>query len=138
MFRSTRRFTPNKWNDRALSVPRNQRGMALLETLVATAIVGVAFVATLMGFFDSSTSAAEQEVDPTAIRLARSQMEYVYSLDYLPPPATYPSVDAPDAYAITADAIPVEGADLNIEKIVVTVSRSDGVDLVVEMLKTNR
>ena len=114
-----------------------ERGLALLEALIATAIVGTTLVATVMGQVGGSTS-TEANLDVTTSTIARAQLESVYKAEYIPHPATYPSVPVANTYAVTARTVAIEGADPNIEKVIVTVSKDGQVDLVMETFKTRK
>ena len=115
-----------------------ERGVFLIDALVATAIMGTAFVTVLMGLSTGSIVTGLVDVDVTASNIARNQLESVYNQDYVPAPTTYLSVLVPSTYSVTADAVTVDGADSNIEKIIVTVSKDGVMELVVETFKTNR
>jgi hypothetical protein len=111
--------------------------VALLEALIATAIVGATFFATVMGQIGGSPS-PEADLDFTTSNIARDQLESIHNAYYMAHPATYPSVPVPDTYTVTARTAAVEGANPNIEKVVVTVSKDGQVELVVETYKTSR
>ena len=114
-----------------------QKGLALLEALIATAIVGSMLVATIMGQVGGSSS-TKADMDVTISNIARDQLEAIYNADYMPHPGAYPSVAVPDSYAVTARAVAVEGANPNIQKIIVIVSKDGDVELVVETFKTSK
>lgn len=116
---------------------RRQKGLALLEALIATAIVGTTFVAMVMGQGGSSPS-SKADLDAITSEIARGQLESLYNADYMPHPATYPSVPVPDSYTVTAKTAAVEGANHNIEKVIVTVSKDGQPVLVVETYKTSK
>lgn len=123
-------------NYRSPLLPR-EKGLALLKTLIATAIIGATFFAAVMGQGGGSPS-PEAELDAIASDIARAQLESAYRADYMPHPATYPSVPVPDSYTVTARTAAVEGANPNIEKVIVTVSKDGQVELVVETYKTSK
>ena len=114
-----------------------ERGLALVETLIATAIVGATVVGMVMGQGGGSPS-SEADLDEITSDIARAQLESVYEADYVPHPATYPSVPAPDSFTVTATTAALEGGDPNIQRIVVAVSKDGQPVLVVETYKTNR
>ncbi len=88
----------------------------------------------------STTSIASGviQVQANAENLARNEMEYVKSLPYQVAPTTYPTLPAPANYSLTAEAFPVAGADNQVQRVVVTVSRGGESVLVLEGLKMNR
>lgn len=115
-----------------------ERGVTLVETLVAIAILGAALTAFLGGLSTGSIATSGSERLSTAHEIARSQIEYVKSLPYAAPPASYPAVSTPPGYAVTADASSIAGADADIETVTVTVTRDGNVVYVLEGYKANR
>jgi len=118
---------------------RGEEGIALVEALMAVAILGLALTALLSAVSTGTMAVSRTEERVTAENLARSQLEYTKSQAYLPLPTPYATVTPyPDDYsvAVTADLVP--GADAGIEKITVTVSRAGKELLVVEDYKVDR
>ena len=114
------------------NVIRREEVPALLEALIATAIVGSTSVATVMGQYANSTpSEAVSDVS-----IARDQMESIYKADYISHPATYPSISVPDSYTVTAETEAVEGAYPNTKRILVTIAKAGHVELVIETYTT--
>ncbi|MEK7847336.1 MAG: hypothetical protein AAB270_00265 [Chloroflexota bacterium] len=117
---------------------RTQRGLALIESVVALGVLGMFVVVLLGGVSASARSIAIARENIVAQSLALSQLEYTRSLPFQPPPATYTTMPGvPAGYAVEARAEPYPGGDSNIELIVVTVYRGERVRLVVESLKAN-
>lgn len=119
-----------------VAVCRGRRGGILVEVLAAVALFGIVGSAVATGLSTSQLSAGVTEHQSVAESVARRQMEYVFSLPYQEPPSTYPSVDAPPGFSVTAEAEEYVVGDLTIEKVVVTVSRDGQGILALESLRT--
>ena len=74
---------------------RQQSGSALLEVLVAVAIIATGAVALLQGIATGSTATSTVDEKVTAGNIARSQLESVRNEAYQFPPASYPAVSVP-------------------------------------------
>lgn len=61
---------------------RNQKGISLIEVIIALAILGVIAVAFLGGLMTSLKAVSIADERSTAQSLSQSQMEYVKSLNY--------------------------------------------------------
>ena len=110
----------------------------MIEVLVGLAILGLVGCAFMVALSTTSIASGVVQVQANAQNLARNEMEYVKSLPYQVAPTSYPALPAPDGYTLTAQASPVDGADTEVQKIVVTVSRAGESVLVLEGLKMNR
>jgi type II secretory pathway pseudopilin PulG len=117
---------------------RSEGGFGLVDTLVGLAILATAAVAFLGALGTGSQAAGDLEVDATAQRLMRTQLEYVKGYPYDVDATSYPAVDAPDGYAVTADVSSVAGADQHLQKIIVTVTYNGETQYVAEGFKQNR
>jgi len=125
-----KRFTP---------LVTKQRGIGLVEVLIALAITGIAVVAFLSSLYAGTRTVSIIYERVTAENLARSQLEYVKSQDYITAPATYETLPSvPPDFTITAKASAIDERDDNIQKITVTVSRNGKTLLVLEDFKVNR
>jgi prepilin-type N-terminal cleavage/methylation domain-containing protein len=116
----------------------NERGFGLVETLVAVAILGVAVVALVLGLSTGSITVGEGNQEMVAQSLAQTQLEYVKDYPYDPAATTYPTVDAPEGYSIGVEAGSIPGADTDIQRITVTISRDGEAILTVEDYKVDR
>jgi Tfp pilus assembly protein PilV len=117
---------------------RNQKGIGLVETLIAVAILGTAVVAFVVYLSVGSLASNELNKETIAQGLAQTQIEYVKNYAYNPSATTYPVLTPPATYSVTVGVSAVPGADTNIQKITVTVSK-DGVRLLtVYDYKVNR
>jgi len=119
-----------------------ERGIALLETLVALAILGIAAVAFIGGLGTASEATAVADKQATAESMARSQMEHVKSISYNGT-AQYPTAPIPDGkdyatYSATIDAEPLHTPDDGIQKITVTIKRGGIEVMTLEGYKADR
>ncbi len=106
-----------------------------METVVATLVFALVGTAVLSGVSTAHTSGARTERQSKAENIARDQMEYVYSLPYVAPPAAYPAVETPPGYTVEAASEEYVTGDADISRVVVTV-RHGGIDtLVLETLR---
>ena len=108
----------------------NQSGIALLETLIALALLGIIGVTFLSGLATASKGNIIIDEQTTAESLMRSQMElakkaaYVYDTsEYTPAPI--PSSDDYTGYSATITAEPLNNPDQGIQKITVMVKHFD-------------
>jgi len=110
-----------------------ERGVALIEVLVALAILGIVAAAILGGMATASKAAALADERTTVQSLAISQMECVKSSTYIdfsdPGHGDYELIDTPENYSVEVATVPIdpdtgqalpEGQDLGLQKIVVT------------------
>ncbi len=123
---------------RILKMIQDQRGIGLVETLVAVAILGTSVVAFATGLSAGSIAVREQDGIAVTQGLAQTQLEYTKSYVYNPGAVTYPAVAAPPGYSISVGVSAVPGTDANIQKITVTVSREGQAVETVEGYKVNR
>ncbi len=120
------------WRGPALS---DEKGVGLVESLLAVAIVGVALVAFLAAMSTGSMAVATADRRVTAENLAWSQMEDTLGQAYA---ASYSTITEPAGYAIAITVSGVDGRDQNeIQKITVEVDH-DGGAVTAEAFKVNR
>jgi len=117
-----------------------QRGSALIEVLVAMAIIGSGAFALLQGIATGSIATSIINEKATARNIARSQLESVRTEAYLFPPASYPAVSVPPDWSVSADAVVLPDADAgnNIEQVKVVVMRNGNQVLEIWDYKLNR
>lgn len=129
----------------------NEVGVTFIETLVALAILGLIAAAFLSGLATGAKATLIADERATAESLARSQMEYVKSQDYVSVPWSYElPITPPDwdenhtlppgynGYTVSVAAEPLDGHDSDIQKITVTVNHGDKPVLTVDGYKVNR
>ncbi len=113
----------------------NETGVALVETLVALAILGLIAVAFLSGLTTVAQATLIADERATAESLARSQMEYVKNQGYVsnPDPGSYEKITTPadSNYSIEILPVPIDPdtgelseEDMGIQKITVTVEHN--------------
>lgn len=113
---------------KTLNQLNNQKGISLVETLVAVAILGTAVVAFVVSLSTGSLAVNEHNKETTAQGLAQTQMEYTKDYTFDSGAATYPVLDVPETYNVSVGVEAVPGTDDNIQKITVTVLK-DGVSV---------
>lgn len=125
----------------------NAVGITLMETVIALAMFSSAGTAVLLGVSAAHTSSDRVSASAVAENLARNQMEYVSSLDFVTAGTPYPSIaddsdinlSIPTGYAVTAATqsyVAADGYTGSIQKIVVTVTRDGTSILVLESLRS--
>ena len=126
-------------------INRNQKGFTLIEVLIAIAILGVIAVPFLTALSTSSRALIIADERTTAESLVRSEVEYVRSQDYCNASWSYnvnsigstssglpgwlaSSHALPDNckdYSLTVNASLIDGEDVGIQNITVTVKRDN-------------
>ena len=84
---------------------RGQRGISLIETVVALAILGLIGVAFLSALTTTSKAVMISDEDVTVESLAKSQAEHIKAQDYIPVDAYDPVTTCYEEIAIPADLI---------------------------------
>ena len=122
------------WLKKVKGWVQDQRGLGLVESLMAVAILGVAVVAFVMALSAGTVAVREGNQEVMVQSLARTQLEYIKSCPY---DTTYSEVEL-EGYDISVevDSIPDTGPD--IQRITVTISRGGEDILTVEDYKVNR
>jgi type II secretory pathway pseudopilin PulG len=114
-----------------------QKGIGLVETLVAVAILGTAIVTFIFALSTGAISVGDNEQETIAQRLAQSQLESTQSAAFAAS-GVYPTITTPAGYSLTVNTTSVTGGDANIQKITVTVLRNSVSVFVVSGYKVNR
>jgi len=122
---------------RAKQMMDGQKGIALVETLVAVAILGTAIVTFISALSTGAISVGDNDQETTAQRLAQSQLESTQSAAFALS-GVYATIATPAGYSLTITTGSVAGADVNIQKITVTVLRDGNSILQVSGYKVNR
>jgi prepilin-type N-terminal cleavage/methylation domain-containing protein len=128
--------TPQRF--RKLTVFKDERGLTLVESLIAVGIVGVALVAFAVALSTGSIAVWKSDQEVAVQSLARTQMEYIKGYPYDPDATTYPTVNVTDNYSISVAVTSVPDTDTNIQKITANISRDGQVLLTVADYKVNR
>lgn len=120
-----------------------EAGVGLIETLVALALLGIIAASFLGGLATASKAAFTADERATAECLARSQLEYVKTLDYVTDateysPAPIPGSEDYSGYSVTISAEPVHATDDGIQKITVTIKHNDKEVVTLESHKVSR
>jgi len=117
---------------------RGQKGLGLVETLVAVAILGTSVVAFVVALSAGSIAVTEQDEEVVAQGLAQAQLEYIKSYVYDAGASTYPAIAAPEGYTISVAVSSVPNTDADIQKITASILRGGENVLTVENYKVNR
>jgi len=113
------------------------RGSLLLESMIAITVFAVVGGAVLSGTSTSLKTGTLVEGQSIAEEIARNQMESVFNESYQEPPGSpYATMVPPAGYAVTVAADEYLTGDVDIEMVVVTVSRDSENLLVLETLRT--
>lgn len=120
-----------------------ESGLTLLETAVALAILGTIAVTFISGISSTSKSRVIADEQVTGESLAQAQLEWAKKASYVPGTSTYkaapiPGTDGYVNYSANITAQSLQSPDTGIQKITVTVSRSNSVVYKLEGYKVNR
>jgi prepilin-type N-terminal cleavage/methylation domain-containing protein len=119
-------------------VRASERGVSLVESLVAVAILGTALVMFMSGLSTGLLSTGRIDRLSTAHELARSQLEDTKAQAFVIAPYTYPSVAAPAGYTVTSEATDAGNGDSAVQLITVVVTKDTEVLFTLEGLKVDR
>jgi type II secretory pathway pseudopilin PulG len=122
----------------ARTIAQGQKGLGLVETLVAVAILGTSVVAFVVALSGGSIAVGEENKETVAQRLAQTQVEYTKNYPYNPGASTYPTVAAPAGYTVSVGVSSITGTDTNIQKITVNILRDSVNIFMVSDYKVNR
>lgn len=117
---------------------RSERGVALVEALIAVAILGMTLVVFIAGLSTGLITTGQSDRLSTAHELARSQIEYTKDAAYVAAPHSYPTVIVPATYGVTSTASAISGGDANIQLITVEVTKDAIAVYTLEGYKVNR
>jgi type II secretory pathway pseudopilin PulG len=117
---------------------RDERGLGLVESLAAVAVLGITVVAFVVALSTGSIAVREGDQEAVAQSLVRSQLEYIKNYPYDPAATTYPKVAELEGYDISVEVSPIPDTDTDIQQVTVTISRDGEEILTVEDYKVNR
>lgn len=117
---------------------RDERGLGLVESLAAVAVLGATVVAFVVALSTGSIAVRESDQEAVAQSLVRSQLEYIKNYPYDPAATTYPKVAELEGYDISVEISPIPDTDTDIQQVTVTISRDGEEILTVEGYKVNR
>jgi type II secretory pathway pseudopilin PulG len=119
-----------------------QRGIGLVETLVAIAILGVGVTAFVTDLSAGSIAVNVQNENTLAQGLAQTQMEVIKAAPYDKTGKSYLPVDAPENYTIEIAAASPAGQKADkqktLQKVSVTIKHNHNIVLTLEEYKVNR
>ena len=124
-------------------VTSRESGATLVEVIVALAILGTIAVCFLSGLATTSKAAYIIDERATAESLAQSQMEWAQNASYSYGATVYSPMPIPGSkdyinYSVSITAAPLNSPDDGIQKITVTVVRSDEGVITLESYKVDR
>jgi prepilin-type N-terminal cleavage/methylation domain-containing protein len=114
---------------------KSEKGISLLETLVAVAILGIISVAFLSALATTSTARATNEERTSAKILAESIIENIKTENFS---ASYEPAIPPEFPGYTASVTTASERNGNIQKITVTISHQSHQVLTLESYKVDR
>lgn len=121
---------------------QKEKGITLLETLVALAIVGVVAVTFLGGVGTATKATVISNEQATAESLVRSEIEYVRKCAYQYDASVYavdPALTIPQGWAVPPPVVElVHATDDGIQKVTVTAEHNGDTILSVAMYKVDR
>ena len=117
---------------------RDEKGVALVESLIAVAIMGTAVITLIISLATGSIAIRETDKEVVAQSLARTQLEYIKGYTYDPDATTYPTVSTPPGYTISVGVSSTPDADPDIQKVTANISREGTLILAIEDYKVNR
>ncbi len=127
-----------KWLERTKVLVQDQRGLGLVESLVAVAILGVAVVGFVLALSTGTIAVREGEREFIAQNLVQTQLEYTKGYPYDSLATTYPTVAAPEGYTVSVGVSSIPDTDTDIQVITVIISTDTEEILKVEDYKVNR
>ena len=121
---------------------KSQKGISLIETLVALGIFGLVAVTFLSGMATVTQGNVIASERATAESLVRSEIEYVKQCAYQYDASEYPidsTLTIPQGWSLTPPAVePVHATDDGIQKITITAEHNGKSVLSIEIYKADR
>ena len=110
---------------RITSLRKEERGLTLVEELVAVGVVGLGLVILVTMITTGAIGVRKVDEQVTGQTLARSQLELIKDADYEVDPGNYPALSPVPGYSVN---VQVSTLDAGLQKVTVTVS-SQGEEL---------
>ena len=120
------------------AVIRTESGVALVEALIAIAVLGGGVLTMVLAISGGAMAVRENDYQATAQALARSQLEYVKNCTYNATATTYPVISIPAGYGISVGVSAVPGGDADIQKITANITEGGTLIMTVEDYKVDR
>ena len=117
---------------------RGERGITLVEALVAIAILGGGVLTMVLAMSGGALAVRENGEQVVAQGLARTEMEFIKDYPYDSGASSYPAVPAPPGYGISVGVTGVPGAGVDIQKVTANITRDGEVIMTVEDYKVDR
>ena len=109
------------WRRRpSCSLSRDDKGISIVEVIVAVALLGIIGVGFLSALFTVSRVTLTTDERQTASNLAETQMEYVKSLGYATAYEPAPTGTEYTGYTVNINTAPLQ--DSNIQKITININ----------------
>ena len=121
---------------------KSEKGFALIETLVALALLGIIAVVFLGGIGTATKATIVADEQTTAESLVRSEIEYVKNCTYQYSATQYPvdpSINIPYGWSMPVPAVElVHATDDGIQKVTITVERNGEQKFSAQIYKVDR
>lgn len=117
---------------------RRESGVALVEALIAIAVLGGGILTMVLAMSGGAMAVRENDCQATAQALARSQLEYIKNYTYNATATTYPVVSTPAGYGISVGVSAVPGGDADIQKITANITEGSTLIMTIEDYKVDR
>ncbi len=127
----------SEWLQR-LKCIRGEGGLALVESLIAVAVLGTTVLAFTVALATGALGVSENKQEVVVQSLARTQLEYTKSYTYDPSATTYPTVAAPSGYAISVAVSSISGTNSNIQRVTANITRDGNLIKTIKDYKMNR
>ena len=104
---------------RITSLLKDERGLTLVEELVAVGVIGLGLVILVAMITTGAIGVRKVDDQVTGQTLARSQLELIKDADYEVNPGNYPALSPVSGYSVN---VQVSTLEVGLQKVTVTVS----------------